>query len=161
MYHRWHPTLVPTMFGLGVCLLVSSLFFVSARHGPSIPQSFPVSNAPDRPPFSYHIPSLEPRPAVAERSVRCRVHGAELKSMLVCIEYGLPICDDRLEAYLTAEEASYPHCDDAIWGGCMVGTDKEDLKEVCQKCNAARDKWLHEHPPKVPLVAREATNGAS
>jgi hypothetical protein len=150
MCNLWHRTLVPTIFALGVCLLVSSPFFVSARHGPTIPESFPISNAPVRIPFSYYIPPLEACPAVAERRVRCRVHEAEIKSMLVRVEYGHPICDDRVAAYLTAEEASFPHCDDAISGGCMGGPN-EDLKEVCQKCNAARDKWLHEHPPKVPL----------
>jgi hypothetical protein len=149
MYHRWHRTLVPTVFALGVCLLISSPFLVSARHRPTIPETFPVSNAPDRAPFSFHVPSLEPSPAVAERKVRCRVHGAEIKSILVRVEYGLRIGDDRLVAYLTAEEASFPHCDDAIWGGCMGGPD-EDFKEVCQECNAARDKWLHEHLPNLP-----------
>jgi hypothetical protein len=68
--------------------------------------------------------------------------------MLVRVEYGLRIDDGRSEAYWTAKEALFPHCDDAIWGGCMPGSD-EELKEVCQECNAARDKWLHEHPPKV------------
>jgi hypothetical protein len=138
--------LIPTAFVLGVgtaaaCLYVRSSF----RDGPRISESFALSNAPDRARIAFRLPSLEARPTVAKRMVRCRVHRAELKSMLVGIEHGFRLHDDRHDAYLTAREASFPHCDDAIWGGCVGGTNEEDLKEVCQECNAARDMWLREH----------------
>jgi hypothetical protein len=138
----WFPSLISITFLLGVgasaaCVLLGSSF----RDQPRTSKSFSLSKPPGRAPFAHHLPSLEAGPAVAERGLRCRVHGKELKSVLVPVEYGLQFLDDRRATYLTAANASLPHCDDAIRGGCIVGN-KEDLKEVCQECNAARDKWL-------------------
>ena len=145
----WLRALVPVAFAVGACATAACLFWGSAYPGSQRKsEPFRLSRGPERAYFTFDIPSLVAAPPSVERRVRCRVHGSEIKTILVPVEYGLPLVDDRRAAYLAAAEASFPHCDDAIWGGCIVQSNNEDLKEVCEGCNVARDRWLQRRPRK-------------
>lgn len=145
--HRpWLRILVPTGFALGLCTSALCLALGSPLgHRRTISAPLHVSETPDKPHLAYTLPFVELMTPVVERKVRCRIHRSEMKSVLVGVEYGLRILDDQREAYMTAKEASFPHCNDAIWVGCMPQSNNEDFKDVCPECNAARDRWLLRH----------------
>jgi hypothetical protein len=147
-------SLIPTAFTFGVCSLVSCLLLMYGIHKQEAKlgaAATPLTMGGPR--FTHAVPALAFSPSVGERPARparCRIHGAEMKSVLVPVRYGLPVYDDHLMEYGRVHNASFPHCDDALYGGCFPANE-EDFTDVCQECNAARDKWLHEHPRKAPL----------
>jgi hypothetical protein len=146
-YRPWSRAVIPAAFGLGVYTSVSCLFFVcSFRNSPRKLVHFAGLSASDGPHLGPRVAALEVSPSVAERTARCRIHGTAMKSVLVPVKYGLPPLNERLIAYLTAEKDPFPHNDDPIEGGCFVQSIQEELKDVCQECNAARDRWLRGHP---------------
>jgi hypothetical protein len=140
--------LIPTAFALGLCTSAMCLALGSPLgHRRTISPPLHVSETPDRLRLFYGVPSIEFNMPVIEQKVRCRIHGSEIKSVLVGVDHGIPVVENQPEAYLAARETSFPHCDDAIWVGCMPQSSNENFKEVCQECNAARDRWLRRHLP--------------
>ena len=97
---------------------------------------------------SFHFPApdsmLELTPSPGEQPARCPVHGREMKGVHVTFRGGKPKLDERRLEYSEIASMWFPNCDDDEEGGCLTG-DGVIIKDVCQDCNAARDKWLQNH----------------
>ena len=61
----------------------------------------------------------------------------------VPIVYGLLLGDPY---YDDAEITKFPHAQEWVAGGCMVGTEKYHETYVCPKCKDAREKWIQKNP---------------
>ena len=72
---------------------------------------------------------------------KCRVHGTVMRRGSVPITYGLMSLSDSRLHYSKARASLFPNCDDAVMGGCVVGSEQTELTEICPTCNATRDAW--------------------
>src|SRR5262245_22142765 len=85
--------------------------------------------------------------AVAVRPATCEVHGAAMKSATVRVVYGrVMLWSDESEA----RNSLFPHSDDPVSGGCVVGPRPLTTTSVCPVCNVARDEWWAAHPEAGP-----------
>jgi hypothetical protein len=77
-------------------------------------------------------------------SSKCELHGIQMTKTNVPIVYGLI----RLNQYGQARQAistnSFPHADDCVLGGCIVGTPTQAVVYVCSDCQKALQKWENE-----------------
>ncbi|MDR3200269.1 MAG: hypothetical protein LBT68_02310, partial [Spirochaetales bacterium] len=67
----------------------------------------------------------------------CAVHGVEMESEKVKMRYGFYSGDFKYEM---VRNAYFPHSDDPVLGGCLLGTPFVIDKLVCRLCNEARDE---------------------
>src|SRR4051812_9894383 len=70
----------------------------------------------------------------------CSVHGSIMWRRIVPINYGLYRPSPAERQYLAVRKSLFPNCDDAVLGGCVVGSPITS-KDVCFACNAARNAW--------------------
>lgn len=146
-YLSMHRYLIPIVFALAVCTTVSCLLSAAVcRTNRTDPAPLPMSNEPR---FALHVPPPAASPVVAKPAVICQIHRSPMESVPVPVLYGLLGFDDRRDAYRAARRASFPHCDDPGSGGCVAAAQFE-IRDVCQKCNAARSKWLRDRNQKSP-----------
>jgi hypothetical protein len=75
----------------------------------------------------------------------CEVHRVKMDLKDVPVIYGFVyvgrphILSD--EQWLRIQMAKFPHHDERIFGGCIVGASKSAPKLVCAKCKKAYDDW--------------------
>ena len=79
-----------------------------------------------------------------DRSI-CEVHHTLMKREQLPISYGLP-ARRFLEPTSNEFSSLFPHHQEFVLGGCVVGKDKTALTFVCQKCRDARKAWDETHP---------------
>ena len=74
-------------------------------------------------------------------SATCEVHHTRMVKSDVPIEYGLI----RLNEYGRSREAAstniFPHAQECVLGGCIVGTATQAVSYVCRDCQKALQKW--------------------
>lgn len=81
-----------------------------------------------------------PRP---RQIARCPFHGVTMEKRDVPIRYGLFRYPPQERDYMHVRESSFPFCDDAAMGGCVVRPQSPTsvTVRVCPACNAARTAW--------------------
>jgi hypothetical protein len=77
-------------------------------------------------------------------SSKCELHGIEMTKTNVPIVYGLirPNEYGRVRQALTAN--TFPHAEECVLGGCVVGTPTQAAIYVCSDCQKALQKWENE-----------------
>jgi hypothetical protein len=82
------------------------------------------------------------------RGVRsiCEIHHSLMTKKKVQIQYGL----FRLNAWGLALQAAstngFPHAEEEVLGGCVLGTATQAVIYVCPQCQLARRQWESAHP---------------
>src|SRR5437588_9509127 len=79
-------------------------------------------------------------------SDRCEVHGVRMTKAGVPIEYGLVRLSELGKALQIASTNSFPHAQESLLAGCIVGDATQAVIYVCPACQEARRKWELEHP---------------
>src|ERR1041385_1220021 len=79
-------------------------------------------------------------------SPTCEVHATLMTKTNVSILYGLLGQNEWNRAYVAAKQKSFPHVDDDVEGGCIIGRAKEAIIYICPQCLRAQQQWLSEHP---------------
>jgi hypothetical protein len=68
----------------------------------------------------------------------CEVHGVALRTDTVPIVYGLVRSSP---ATIKAREASFPHAETEVLGGCVVREDQFAQVKYCPECHKAKAQW--------------------
>ena len=74
-------------------------------------------------------------------SAVCEVHHTRMAKTKVPIEYGLIRLNEYGRARQAASTNSFPHAQECVLGGCIVGTTKEAVIYVCSDCQKALQQW--------------------
>ena len=81
--------------------------------------------------------------ATDQKGTSCFVHGEPLLLDLVPIEYGL---FSMASEYMEVLQTEFPHSADVVLGGCIVGDHAHARVKYCPRCQAAKLRWLMDHP---------------
>lgn len=71
----------------------------------------------------------------------CEVHGIHMAKRSVPIAYGLIRLNEYGRARQTVLTNSFPHADEFVLGGCIVGAPTQAVIYVCSDCQKALKKW--------------------
>lgn len=71
----------------------------------------------------------------------CEIHRTEMLKTNVPIEYGLIRLNDFGRARQAASTSSFPHAQESVLGGCIVGTATQAIIYICPDCQKALQKW--------------------
>ena len=71
----------------------------------------------------------------------CEVHGTHMTKTNVPIAYGLIRLNEYGRARQAASTNNFPHAEDCVLGGCILGTPTQAVIYVCSDCQAALKKW--------------------
>jgi hypothetical protein len=78
-------------------------------------------------------------------SVTCEVHGWRMAKTNVPISYGLIRLNEYGLARQAASTNNFPHADQCVLGGCIVGTPTQAVIYVCPECQKAQKEWEARH----------------
>jgi hypothetical protein len=78
----------------------------------------------------------------------CELHHSQMTKTNVPIRYGLMGYSQWALAFQAASTNNFPHADDEVLGGCLVGSDSptQAVIYVCAQCLRAQEQWISEHP---------------
>ena len=78
----------------------------------------------------------------------CELHHSQMTKTNVPIQYGMIGYSQWALAFKAASTNSFPHAEDQVMGGCMVGSDspRQAVIYVCAQCLRAQEQWISEHP---------------
>lgn len=76
----------------------------------------------------------------------CQVHGTQMAKTNVPIVYGLYAVNEWGRALEAARTNSFPNAEEDVNAGCIVGKATQAIIYVCPECQAARQRWISEHP---------------
>lgn len=71
----------------------------------------------------------------------CEVHHTQMLKTNVPIEYGLIRLNEYGRARQAARANCFPHAQECVLGGCIVGTPTQAVIYVCPDCQKALQKW--------------------
>lgn len=74
-------------------------------------------------------------------SATCEVHQRRMIKTKVPIEYGLMRLNEYGRARQAASTNSFPHAQECVLGGCIVGTATQAVIYVCPDCQKALQNW--------------------
>jgi hypothetical protein len=95
---------------------------------------------------------------------KCPVDGSVMRQGNVPINYGLVMFSASGLQYNKARASLFPNCDDAVLGGCVVGSAQTKQKNICRTCNATRDAWRLSQTkptPTGPALSSDSNSGGS
>ena len=84
---------------------------------------------------------------------KCSVHGTVMWREKVPICYGLVMFSAPGLQYNKAKASLFPNCDDAVLGGCVVGSERTMSKDICRTCNATRAAWRLSQTKPTPTIS--------
>lgn len=76
--------------------------------------------------------------ATYDDSTHCELHKVPLSIGYAPIEYGL---SGDMQAYQTIRRERFPHADDPVNEGCIVGPWRKARVKVCYQCQSAYSTW--------------------
>jgi hypothetical protein len=85
-------------------------------------------------------------------SGKCEIHGTEMTKTNVPIIYGLVRQNEYGRARQAISTNSFPHAENCVLGGCIVGTPTQAVIYVCSDCQKALQKW--ENKRETPTQPR-------
>jgi len=80
----------------------------------------------------------------------CEVHHTQMFKTNAPIEYGLIRLNDYGRARQAASTNSFPHAQECVLGGCIVGSATQAVVYVCPDCQKALQKWEVGHESSKP-----------
>jgi hypothetical protein len=95
---------------------------------------------------------------------KCSVHGTVMWRGSVPIGYGLVMFSASGLQYNQARASLVPNCDDAVLGGCVVGSEQTKQKNICRTCNVTRDAWRLSQTkptPTISAISADSNSGSS
>lgn len=96
-----------------------------------------------------------------QHTEQCNVHGSELDSTVVSVEYLKRPAKAHARAYLAAHEALFPNCDDPLHHKNVDSSTRRPLlvqRPVCFQCNFARDEWLDSQAKSSGVAGKQAVD---
>jgi hypothetical protein len=84
---------------------------------------------------------------IDETSSICELHHVQMVRAKVPILYGLIRLNDYGKALRAARETSFPHAQDCVLGGCVIGSPDRAVIYHCPECRKAKRAWEVNHPP--------------
>jgi hypothetical protein len=95
---------------------------------------------------------------------KCAVHGTVMWRGSVPIGYGLVMFTASGLKDNQARASLFPNCDDAVLGGCVVGSEQTKQKNICRTCNVTRDAWRLSQTkptPTISAISADSNSGSS
>jgi len=74
-------------------------------------------------------------------SATCEVHHTRMVKSNVPIQYGLIRLNEYGRSRQAASTNIFPHAQECVLGGCIVGTATQAVIYVCPDCQKALQKW--------------------
>jgi hypothetical protein len=81
-----------------------------------------------------------------ETSGTCELHHVQMVKATVPIEYGLIHLSDYGLALHAASQATFPHAQDSVSGGCCIESRSQAVIYHCRECRKAKRTWMVNHP---------------